>query len=207
MYDHEISLYYLQSRYYDPEVGRFLNADAFVATGQGELGNNMFAYCRNNPVSRKDVAGTEDLEIYIDDGSDGDVDCSPLDPDDVCAGGWGTFRRALQDAADGLNMAIGQRDMSHKERHHVFSDKSKTYSHKFEEVADRYNYKLNQEENIVSLPGHRGRHTKAYHDLILLGINLLDYIADDDQAIFAEGIKVIVQFVEDNPLLPYAKYK
>ena len=31
-YDHETGLYYLQSRYYDPEVGRFLNADAFAST-------------------------------------------------------------------------------------------------------------------------------------------------------------------------------
>lgn len=57
----ETNLYYLQSRYYDPEVGRFINADVFVATGQGMLGNNMFAYCRNNPVSRKDASGTDDV--------------------------------------------------------------------------------------------------------------------------------------------------
>ena len=61
VYDAETSLYYLQSRYYDPELSRFLNADALVSTGQGVLGNNMFAYCRNNPVIRKDVTGMEDL--------------------------------------------------------------------------------------------------------------------------------------------------
>ena len=44
VYDEETELYYLQSRYYDPAIGRFLNADAFVSTGQGLLGNNMFAY-------------------------------------------------------------------------------------------------------------------------------------------------------------------
>ena len=50
-YDTETGLYYLQSRYYDPETGRFINADEFVSTGQGILGNNMFAYCGNNPVN------------------------------------------------------------------------------------------------------------------------------------------------------------
>ena len=50
VYDRELGLYYLQSRYYDPELCRFLNADAFISTGQGELGNNMFAYCLNNPI-------------------------------------------------------------------------------------------------------------------------------------------------------------
>ena len=32
VYDTETGLYYLQSRYYDPEIGRFLNADAFAST-------------------------------------------------------------------------------------------------------------------------------------------------------------------------------
>ena len=57
-YDRETGLYYLNSRYYDPETGRFLNADVFVSTGQGVLGNNMFAYCLNNPVNRIDDSGT-----------------------------------------------------------------------------------------------------------------------------------------------------
>ena len=59
VYDPETELYYLQSRYYDPEVGRFINADAFTSTGQGILGNNMFAYCNNCPVKYKDSDGHE----------------------------------------------------------------------------------------------------------------------------------------------------
>ena len=57
VFDAESGLYYLQSRYYDPEVGRFINADGLVTTGQGLLGNNMFVYCGNNPVSRIDSTG------------------------------------------------------------------------------------------------------------------------------------------------------
>ena len=58
IYDWETGLYYLQSRYYDPEIGRFINADAYAATGQGFVGNNMFAYCNNSPVIFKDPSGT-----------------------------------------------------------------------------------------------------------------------------------------------------
>ena len=58
-YDNDTELYYLQSRYYDPEVGRFLNADAYTSTGQGILGNNMFAYCLNNPANYCDSTGTK----------------------------------------------------------------------------------------------------------------------------------------------------
>ena len=57
VYDSETKLYYLQSRYYDPEMGRFINADVYVSTGQGILGNNMFAYCLNRPVSCADSDG------------------------------------------------------------------------------------------------------------------------------------------------------
>ncbi len=56
-YDTETGLYYLQSRYYDPQVGRFISADAFASTGQGVIGFNMYAYCGNNPVMFVDECG------------------------------------------------------------------------------------------------------------------------------------------------------
>ena len=58
VYDGETGLYYLQSRYYDPNIGRFLNADKYISTGRGLLGYNMFAYCLNNPVNMIDLFGT-----------------------------------------------------------------------------------------------------------------------------------------------------
>ena len=63
-YDTETSLYYLKSRYYDPEVGRFINPDGYNSTGQGIIGTNMFAYCLNNPAIFSDDAGTI---AFIDD--------------------------------------------------------------------------------------------------------------------------------------------
>ena len=56
-YDTETELYYLNSRYYDPEIGRFISADNYPSTGQGLTGNNMFAYCGNNPIVRVDNNG------------------------------------------------------------------------------------------------------------------------------------------------------
>ena len=58
VYDVETDLYYLESRYYDPEAGRFLNADGLVTTGQGFISNNMFTYCGNNPIGNIDPSGT-----------------------------------------------------------------------------------------------------------------------------------------------------
>ena len=56
-YDSETGLYYLQSRYYDPQVRRFINADGYASVGQGFIGYNMFAYCINNPVAGIDATG------------------------------------------------------------------------------------------------------------------------------------------------------
>ena len=58
-YDAETGLYYVSSRYYDPEVGRWINADNQIAGVGGEvLGYNMFAYCMNNPVNMSDPSGS-----------------------------------------------------------------------------------------------------------------------------------------------------
>ncbi len=56
-YDNDTGLYYLNSRYYDANTGRFINADGLVQTGQGLLDKNMFAYCANNPINCLDPLG------------------------------------------------------------------------------------------------------------------------------------------------------
>ena len=60
-YDTETGLYYLQSRYYDPTTCRFVNADnAAVIAASPEKANwdkNLFAYCDNDSVNRKDDGG------------------------------------------------------------------------------------------------------------------------------------------------------
>ena len=57
VYDEEIGLYYLKSRYYNPAMSRFFNPDATVSTGQGILGQNMYVYCLNEPPSMVDKDG------------------------------------------------------------------------------------------------------------------------------------------------------
>lgn len=56
-YDVDLNLYYLQSRYYDPVLCRFISVDSYVSTGTGILGYNMYAYCNNNPVMYEDGNG------------------------------------------------------------------------------------------------------------------------------------------------------
>ena len=56
VYDQETGLYYVSGRYYDPEIGRWINADALVDQSS-VLGYNLFAYCCNNPVNMADTTG------------------------------------------------------------------------------------------------------------------------------------------------------
>ena len=58
VYDVETGLYYLQSRYYNPALGRFINADGVFSDVGGDIrGYNLFAYCMNNPVNMFDPTG------------------------------------------------------------------------------------------------------------------------------------------------------
>ena len=63
-YDNETGLYYLNSRYYDPEIGRFINADELSYLNENNInGMNLFSYCRNNPVIYFDPSGKSLLAI------------------------------------------------------------------------------------------------------------------------------------------------
>ena len=64
-YDAELEMYYLQSRYYDPVIGRFINPDKYIFAGQGFVGYNMFAYCLNNHVNKVDYTGAISIGMLI----------------------------------------------------------------------------------------------------------------------------------------------
>ena len=85
VYDQECNLYYLQSRYYDPKVGRFLNRDVVYDLDAGLQGYNLFVYCGNNPVRRVDISGADSVDMI-----DGDED---TDEPQVKDGGCGRSHR------------------------------------------------------------------------------------------------------------------
>ena len=64
-YDTETGLYFLQTRYYDPEVGRFLNRDSVqYADPETINGLNLYAYCLNNPIAYKDSNGYIPISVW-----------------------------------------------------------------------------------------------------------------------------------------------
>ena len=58
--DSETGFYYCGNRYYDPAIGRFINADStntLMNTPMAYTDKNLYAYCDNNPVMRVDNGG------------------------------------------------------------------------------------------------------------------------------------------------------
>ena len=167
----------------------------------------MFAYCWNNPVIRSDEAGTDPLTQATAD------DTNPLDDYEnfgrLPGGGGGGFRadfmRSLRSGLKGLDMALGKSNISHIEKHHLFSNKNKIYTPQYQEVFDRYNILLTDSDNIVSLNGHSGRHTNVYHVFMLSTLHTMDHMAGGNVSLFREGLKILQDFHIQNPGLPYVK--
>ena len=67
VYDAETGLYYVSSRYYNPEIGRWINADdtAYLGADGTLLSYNLFAYCKNNPVNFSDPTGEFALGVIL----------------------------------------------------------------------------------------------------------------------------------------------
>jgi len=57
MYDEETGLYYLNARYYDPKIARFLSEDTYRGTPDDPLSLNLYTYCNNNPIKYYDPTG------------------------------------------------------------------------------------------------------------------------------------------------------
>ncbi len=66
-FDSDTGLYYLKARYYDPEIGRWINADdtANLGVDGSILSYNLFTYCLNNPVNRFDVDGNWSMPNWL----------------------------------------------------------------------------------------------------------------------------------------------
>ncbi len=58
IWDSETDWYYCNSRYYDPETGRWVNGDSVISeVGESVEGYNLFAYCMSDPINMSDSTG------------------------------------------------------------------------------------------------------------------------------------------------------
>ena len=66
-YDEEIDLYYLQSRYYDADVGKFINTDEalYLYATDSAISCNLFCYCNNECSNTTDVSGFASVDGFL----------------------------------------------------------------------------------------------------------------------------------------------
>lgn len=64
-YDKEIKLYYLNNRYYNPEWGRFINADGIINANRDIVSCNLYAYVSNNFVNKFDSSGRALFSLFL----------------------------------------------------------------------------------------------------------------------------------------------
>lgn len=100
-YDTETGLYFLKTRFYDPEVGRFITIDDISLAPDTINGLNLYAYCGNNPVMRVDPNGNAWWHWVL-----GIIVVAVLVGLTIAtAGGFGAGLMAIGFAANGMVMA------------------------------------------------------------------------------------------------------
>ena len=104
VYDAETGLYYLNTRYYNPTWGRFINADSLI-DGSSATSQNMFAYCNNNPVNMADPTGH--LPFFLVTGLIGAVAGAIIGGVRAAKSGNSVWKGALKGAAIGGAIGLG----------------------------------------------------------------------------------------------------
>ncbi len=175
-YDQETGQYYLRARYYNPVVGRFLQEDTYRGDGL-----NLYAYCANNPV------------VYYDPSGHVKNNCPP-----------GAAANVKETQG---NQAVngGNNNSKPNQVHHFATDKNKTYTQQFKDIASNYGLDLDGDWNKESLP-HQGRHPNAYHEYILDNMQKFDKIANGDKKKFLELFDKMKQSIIKNPSMLYKDY-
>ena len=175
-YVQETGQYYLRARYYNPVVGRFLQEDTYRGDGL-----NLYAYCANNPV------------VYYDPSGHVKNNCPP-----------GAAANVKETQG---NQAVngGNNNSKPNQVHHFATDKNKTYTQQFKDIASNYGLDLDGDWNKESLP-HQGRHPNAYHEYILDNMQKFDKIANGDKKKFLELFDKMKQSIIKNPSMLYKDY-
>lgn len=185
MYDEDTTMYYLQSRYYDPKTGRFINADdtAYVDTNSGTpLSTNMFAYCENNFINNVDKTGhfflVDDLAylvvgalvitaaaVFLSSHAVWDALNNVVR---VCGAKIKEACESLSDTiANSIDRAKSKPKSQKKEKHHIVVKKA-ARAFNSRKLLQKANIGINSTYNLVYIKYrlHRCMHTKVYHDKV-----------------------------------------
>ena len=219
-FDAETGLYYLNSRYYDPETGRFINADGFVSTGQGVLGSNMFAYCNNDPVNGYDSNGNirQNICISFEGSACGAILCASLAFGATMLASQGQTvilpaiskskaKKITTIAEASLARSKTKKYRSDKEKHHLVA-KGATNAQRAKKILYDLDIDIDGDDNVLYIKTslHRRLHTNLYYGIansvvISAYKNAGNDKAAQEQAVLAalRDLKIFVKILDANP--------
>lgn len=178
-YDAETGFYYLQSRYYDPAICRFINADGLFT--DGFVGANLFAYCANNPVNTTDPTGNFAITATVALITFGIALVATAFAVGISSS------PGFQEAVGGLCESVGSVAEQIKEKltnsfakikkppnyrrndevHHIVAQRA-TVADRARKILDELKIGIDEPINTVSINTclHRRLHTKLYYELV-----------------------------------------
>lgn len=178
-YDAETGFYYLQSRYYDPAICRFINADGLFT--DGFVGSNLFTYCVNDPVNTVDPTGNFAITATVALITFGIALVATAFAVGISSS------PGFQEAVEGLCESVGDiaeqikekltnsfakikkppNYRSNKEVHHIVAQRAPGAAHA-QKILAELEIGINDPVNTVSINTclHRRLHTKLYYELV-----------------------------------------
>ncbi len=134
-YDEETKLYYLNSRYYNPEWCRFVNADNLIGTTDKIITYNLYSYCENNPIIMKDydgkITGIDDAVFWVGVGLV------------TVLSGLYVYNKYKDDIAKGLaNIATGVMETIQDIGNRFNEEREKQNKKQYDDTPDNYVYTL-----------------------------------------------------------------
>ena len=163
-------------------MGRFINADAYASTGQGIIGNNMFAYCDNNPANKIDPSGTcgyvAGTTFWM---PCGNSNCPYYSPYAIAIGVSGSI--TLGHFVYGLQLALVSDSMGSSELQLTYYSAMSTDAHantqttddmlaqaaKYEKFTDIFEYSLAGNMSYFNTPSVENLHGEGYQIGGMLG--------------------------------------
>ena len=178
-YDAETGFYYLQSRYYDPAICRFINADGLFT--DGFVGSNLFAYCVNDPVNTVDPTGNFAITATVALITFGIALVATAFAVGISSSPG--FQEAVEGLCESVGDIAGQikekltnsfskikkppNYRSNKEVHHIVAQRAPGAAHA-QKILAELEIGINDPVNTVSINTclHRRLHTKLYYELV-----------------------------------------
>jgi RHS repeat-associated protein len=178
-YDAETGFYYLQSRYYDPAICRFINADGLFT--DGFVGSNLFAYCVNDPVNTVDPTGNFAITATVALITFGIALVATAFAVGISSSPG--FQEAVEGLCESVGDIAGQikekltnsfskikkppNYRSNKEVHHIVAQRA-SGAQRAKQILIDTGIGINSKENTVSINTclHRRLHTNLYYKLV-----------------------------------------